>query len=71
MAARSWVVQPDDVLAELDAIEEELREVDAPAGSCRYCGCDEEHACFPGEWWVRPGVCSSCVAVDVLNRGRR
>lgn len=70
MAACSWIARPDDVLLELDAIDGELREVDALL-VCRYCGCTEKRACFPGEWWVALGVCASCAAIDVLNRGPR
>ena len=27
---------------------------------CRYCGCDELHACPGGCSWYRPGYCSAC-----------
>lgn len=70
MAARPWIAAPDDVVLELDAIDEELRTIETPI-ACRYCGCTDGTPCFPGEWWVRPGVCSSCVAIDTLNRGPR
>lgn len=70
MAARPWTAAPDEVLLELDAIDEELREVDALL-VCRYCHCTEKRACFPGEWWVSLGVCASCAAIDALNRGPR
>lgn len=66
----SWVVAPDDTLLELDAIDEELRALDAPY-SCRYCGCTDEEGCFPGERWVAPRVCELCTARYVLDRGPR
>jgi PRTRC genetic system protein A len=29
-------------------------------GRCRECGCDEEHACEGGCYWVEEDLCSSC-----------
>lgn len=32
--------------------------------TCKYCGCDDEHACVGGCYWVASEVCSNpkCVA---------
>lgn len=27
---------------------------------CRMCGCTDEIACEPGEYWIEPDLCSSC-----------
>lgn len=27
---------------------------------CRVCGCDDEHACPGGCWWVEDDLCSAC-----------
>lgn len=43
--------------------------------SCRYCGCDDDHACPGGCFWVLADVCSQCAgrlspadaAPDLLN----
>lgn len=28
---------------------------------CKYCGCDDMHACEKGCYWVSKDVCSACV----------
>jgi hypothetical protein len=39
------------------------------AGVCRFCGCDDAHACEGGCFWVdgERTVCSGCV--DLLDYG--
>lgn len=37
--------------------------VEHPAGSCRLCGCTDEHACDGGCFWIAEGLCSACVGL--------
>jgi len=46
--------------------------------SCIGCGCDDDHACEGGCWWLRVdhdegvGVCSACPAhIEAWDRGDR
>ncbi len=34
------------------------------AGTCRVCGCTDEHACPGGCYWVEPDLCSACAEAD-------
>ncbi len=49
-----------DVELELEAVDDELLELDAPPVRCRGCGCDDDHACPGGCRWVEPDLCSAC-----------
>ncbi|HTT74235.1 MAG TPA: hypothetical protein VMG99_08885 [Thermoplasmata archaeon] len=31
-----------------------------PAGECRSCGCTDDDACSPDDYWVLPDLCSEC-----------
>ena len=32
------------------------------AGTCRKCGCTDNHACPGGCYWIEPDLCSRCAA---------
>jgi len=55
-----------DLLAEacarFDAIAEHIDPRTAPLKrpKCRICGCDDDHACEGGCYWVEPDLCSGC-----------
>jgi hypothetical protein len=34
--------------------------VDTSTWVCRICGCDDNHACPGGCWWVEKDLCSAC-----------
>lgn len=44
------------------------RRVVEPAGTCRVCGCIDEHACPGGCAWVDDSLCSACHGPDHPTR---
>lgn len=34
-------------------------------GTCRICGCTDDHACPGGCYWVEPNLCSACSSAEL------
>jgi hypothetical protein len=59
---RLWDV-PLDLLDELQLQLARGLDIAGGGSSCTDCGCTDNGACDDGCYWVKPGLCSSCVEV--------
>ncbi|MDX9691962.1 MAG: hypothetical protein RBT45_05840 [Acholeplasmataceae bacterium] len=37
-----------------------ISDIEYKKSKCRECGCDDDHACKGGCYWVKPDLCSQC-----------
>lgn len=71
-------VEPGDDVLEVQKYLEDLMvegvqrysrgEDTAGGGTCRACGCTDDHACEGGCYWVEGDLCSRCATVEISDR---
>lgn len=71
-------VEPGDDVLEVQKYLEDLMvqgvlrystrgEDPAGGGTCRGCGCTDDHACEGGCFWVEDDLCSRCAAIEISD----